>query len=367
MRPLLAMTTAVFCTISAPIAAVHGHGLPIDLIVIDDAQISPFSDNAGVPLFGAGELVNTGGLISSSTPGIGVTNAANGLAADTELFFEVTTGLMYWDGNVVTPTVAELSVFAPNFQTIYRVDSSSVHQSGMQWGTYTGERFWEEDGLYTLKPASAGTGVYGFGIRITSPTYLGTEEFLLPFVYGNFAPDAQTLGFNALRNAIASPLAGDFDGNGKLEAEDIDLLVQELASDTPNPSFDLNQDEAVDLEDHRFWVESIKRTYFGDANLDGEFTSSDLIQVFQAAEYEDLIPKNSTWTTGDWTGDLEFNSTDIIAAFQGGGYEIGPQSIVPTVPEPNLSRLALLLGFVMLRSGSVFRSTIRRTPVRNHP
>ena len=209
--------------------------------------------------------------------------------------------------------------------------------------------------------------MYGFGIRITSPTYLGTEEFLLPFVYGNFAPDAQTLGFNALRNAIASPLAGDFDGNGKLEAEDIDLLVQELASDTPNPSFDLNQDEAVDLEDHRFWVESIKRTYIGDANLDGEFNSSDLIQVFQAAEYADLIPKNSNWTTGDWTGDFEFDSTDIIVAFQGGGYEIGPQSIAATVPEPNLSWLALFFGFVMLRSGSVFRFTISRTALRNHP
>ena len=362
MRHLLAMTTAVFCTISAPIAAVYGHGLPIDLIVIDDTQLSPFSNNEGIPLFGAGELVDTGGLISSSTPGIGVTNAANGLATDTELFLEVTTGLVYWDGSVVTPTTAELSVFAPNFQSTYRVDSSSSRQTGMRWGTYTGARFWEEDGLFTLRPSLAGTGVYGFGIRITSQSYRGTEEFLLPFVYGNFAPDTQTLGFNALRNAMIRPLAGDFDGNGELNAEDIDLLVQALAIGTPDTSFDLNRDNIVDIEDHRYWVESIKSTYIGDANLDGEFNSSDLIQVFQLAEYEDLIPENSTWTTGDWTGDFEFDSTDFIAAFQGGGYEIGSRSIAASVPEPNLSTLALLFGFGVLRSGSVLRLTISRTP-----
>ena len=37
----------------------------------------------------------------------------------------------------------------------------------------------------------------------------------------------------------------------------------------------------------------------GDSNRDGFFDSTDLVQVFQAGEYEDGIPLNSTWETGD--------------------------------------------------------------------
>ena len=61
----------------------------------------------------------------------------------------------------------------------------------------------------------------------------------------------------------------------------------------------------------------------GDANGDGVFDSSDLIQVFQRGEYEDNIAENSVWEDGDWTGDLEFDSSDLIAAFQHGQYVNG--------------------------------------------
>ena len=38
----------------------------------------------------------------------------------------------------------------------------------------------------------------------------------------------------------------------------------------------------------------------GDSNGDGVFDSSDLILVFEAAEYEDDIEGNSTFEEGDW-------------------------------------------------------------------
>ena len=59
----------------------------------------------------------------------------------------------------------------------------------------------------------------------------------------------------------------------------------------------------------------------GDANGDGLFDSSDLVTVFQAGEYEDGIPNNSTYEEGDWNGDGEFDSGDLVLAFQGGHYE----------------------------------------------
>jgi hypothetical protein len=58
----------------------------------------------------------------------------------------------------------------------------------------------------------------------------------------------------------------------------------------------------------------------GDSNGDGIFNSSDLIVVFQAGEYEDGVPQNSTFEEGDWNGDQEFDSGDLVLAFQAGTY-----------------------------------------------
>ncbi|MCA9217165.1 MAG: tandem-95 repeat protein, partial [Planctomycetales bacterium] len=58
----------------------------------------------------------------------------------------------------------------------------------------------------------------------------------------------------------------------------------------------------------------------GDSNGDGRFDSSDFVLVFQAAEYEDGIPLNSTFEEGDWNGDGDFNSQDFVFAFQNGNY-----------------------------------------------
>lgn len=61
-------------------------------------------------------------------------------------------------------------------------------------------------------------------------------------------------------------------------------------------------------------------TNFGDANLDGQFNSGDLVLVFQAGQFEDGVAGNSTREQGDWDGDREFGTADLITAFQGGAY-----------------------------------------------
>jgi hypothetical protein len=91
--------------------------------------------------------------------------------------------------------------------------------------------------------------------------------------------------------------------------------------------------------DHRVWVNEIRRTYFGDANLDGEFSSSDLVAVFQAGQYETGQPAG--WGNGDWNGDGLFNSSDFVTAFDAGGYEKGPRAAMSAVPEPSSTLLTL--------------------------
>ena len=80
-------------------------------------------------------------------------------------------------------------------------------------------------------------------------------------------------------------------------------------------------------DDRTYWVEVSGRTYFGDANLDGQFDSGDLIAVFQAGQYEDPLLGNSSWATGDWNGDADFGTGDLIMAFQSGGYGRGPARV----------------------------------------
>ena len=58
----------------------------------------------------------------------------------------------------------------------------------------------------------------------------------------------------------------------------------------------------------------------GDANDDGVFNSSDLVQVFRAGEYEDFVDGNSTFDEGDWNADGDFDSNDLVVAFQAGTY-----------------------------------------------
>ncbi len=54
----------------------------------------------------------------------------------------------------------------------------------------------------------------------------------------------------------------------------------------PEAAFDMNGDGSISAEDHWAWVKDVKHTWFGDADLDGEFDSSDYVQVFQAGKYE---------------------------------------------------------------------------------
>ncbi len=56
----------------------------------------------------------------------------------------------------------------------------------------------------------------------------------------------------------------------------------------------------------------------GDANGDGIFDSSDLVQVFRAGLYDTNLPAD--WASGDWNSDGVFDSGDLVLAFQQGNY-----------------------------------------------
>jgi hypothetical protein len=142
-------------------------------------------------------------------------------------------------------------------------------------------------------------------------------------------------------------IVGDFDMDGKITSNDMDLLTKQVNLDEYDEFFDLNMDAAVNQADRHIWVDEIAYTYYGDANLNGVFNTGDLVHVFQAGEYDDGIVGNSLWDTGDWDGDLEFASGDLVVALSTGAFmgnpRLPPHPGPKSVPEP-ASHLLIVIG-----------------------
>ncbi len=136
---------------------------------------------------------------------------------------------------------------------------------------------------------------------------------------------------------------GDYNTDGVLDDVDADLQSAEMkkpVADQDLATFDHNNDNVVDIMDRTFWVKDLRGTWIGDANLDNEFNSGDLVVVFAAGLYE--TGEMAGWAAGDWNGDMAFDSGDLVVAFADGGYELGPP-VGAAVPEPSTLTLVSFL------------------------
>jgi hypothetical protein len=194
-----------------------------------------------------------------------------------------------------------------------------------------------------LLPYDAGTDS---GLSFTSPNNNTNPAEPITSLQGTFPfEDTPPLGtFSILRL-----LDGDLNESGTYDAGDVDRLTTAILDSDDHPRFDLDGDGATTQGDRVFWVKNLRGTFFGDASLDGVFNSSDLVSVFQAGEYEDVVLMNSGWETGDWNGDAEFNSGDLVLAFQDGGFEQADRSMVRAIPEPSALGL-MMVAFVAFTS-----------------
>ena len=154
----------------------------------------------------------------------------------------------------------------------------------------------------------------------------GDGSFVVNYGLGSAYDASQIVLSDFLR---LGGLLGDFDNNGLLDAADIDLLSAAVGG--YSTSYDLNSDGQITGGDRIVWVEDLKNTYFGDANLDGQFNSVDIVNVLQAGKF--ATNERAGWNEGDWDGNALFDRHDIIVALQDGGYGQGTRSATSDVPQ----------------------------------
>jgi hypothetical protein len=143
-------------------------------------------------------------------------------------------------------------------------------------------------------------------------------------------------------NVQPTTAVGDFDLDGDIDADDIDLLFANLGSG--DAFFDLTDDGVVDQADVDEWLNIVPigdnlGTVYADFNLDGAVDAGDLALLGAAFGQ----PGAFGWATGDATGDGAVDAGDL--ALLGGNFG----TVVHPVPEPVTMSLLAVGGVALLR------------------
>ena len=200
--------------------------------------------------------------------------------------------------------------------------------------------------LGSVRMTNRATAVDRYPLELDFSRDLGPNEDF--FVDGKGITRDASIRFIPSEVVVAeAPAQGDLDGDGTVGVQDIDLLSDAVQTSINPGQYDLTGDNQVNYDDFQLLIEGPEylNTWIGDADLDGQFTTTDFVTVFVAGLYETGSP--ASWNQGDWNGDGIFDTSDFVGAFVSGGYEAGPRPAVAAVPEPN-SLILLAVGLLFL-------------------
>lgn len=131
-----------------------------------------------------------------------------------------------------------------------------------------------------------------------------------------------------------TPDIGDFNHDGLIGPEDVDLLARGIMDGDIH--FDVNGDGDVDDDDYAYMIDEVVRTVHGDINLDGV---ADLLDLALMATY---FSDTGGWADGDLNGDemIDLEDLAIFADSFGSGATAGdPVAVMGgavSIPEPGM-------------------------------
>ena len=110
-----------------------------------------------------------------------------------------------------------------------------------------------------------------------------------------------------LKVGVAEAVDGDLNGDQRLSAEDIDVLVDAIRNGDTEPRFDLNVDGAIDDLDLDFIVESVFQTKRGDADLNHVVDFADFLILAASFGRSD-----ASWSEGNFDTATEVDFADFL-------------------------------------------------------
>ena len=310
-----------------------------DKIEINDRTFTSFFPTVGI----SRQFQTLPGFASETDAGLGV-------LPNDEFVYNVLSDLQYWSDGSLQPALARDIQIRVRNRPLTVEDTIVSSQSGEQPGSFQTPRnrigratdggSFHSDLQWFLESTDDDVqppqGTYAMKLDISTDRagIANSDPFYFIWHYGAEEDDFNSAVAFFDAQLTTPSVAGDFDGNGQIDVNDAETLVVEIRGGTRELRFDLDGDGGIDLADMKHWVSHIAATWQGDVDLNREFSSSDLVLVFQASRYE--TGEEATWSEGDWNADGLFGSSDLVLAFQDGGYEQGPRPLkaVP-VPEPS--------------------------------
>ena len=191
-------------------------------------------------------------------------------------------------------------------------------------------------------------GAYGLKLSLSSdnPAIQESDPF---FIVYRFGIDEEQFSlalhdFDALL-ALASSTLGDFNSDGLLTVEDIDLLSEAVAANANQASFDLTEDGFVDEADRKTWIAELAETYSGDTNLDGNVDFSDFLVLSSS------FGMPGGWAEGDFDGNGDVQFPDFLALASNFGKEATGAVSIPE-PATDVLAYAMLLATLLMRRRS---------------
>ncbi|MCA9217096.1 MAG: LamG domain-containing protein, partial [Planctomycetales bacterium] len=141
-----------------------------------------------------------------------------------------------------------------------------------EWTSYLDGEF-ANSGIYSHGDGFANEGDLFFGNRANCCFYIGLLDEIGIWDHALSEEEIADLakGISPVDMVAPGP-PGDFDADDDLDANDVNALITAMNGDM-NSQFDVTGDGSVNAADLTHWVNELRGTWVGDANLDGEFNS----------------------------------------------------------------------------------------------